>query len=119
MNPTQANGGEPETFIPARRRYFALPDPLAAPERVTILETGYRSVRLAVKLAIMLPQFPAEHLAELEAAAKASGWPKDLLVFANTLPDLRKLTGCSALLVESCGSARAGRFSAGTWTRGR
>ncbi len=57
---------------------------------------------------IMLPQFPVDHLTELEAAAKASGWPKDLLVFGNTLPDLRKLTGCSAFLVESAQSATGG-----------
>ena len=48
---------------------------------------------------IMLPHFPPDHLTELESAAKSSGWSKDLLVFANTIPDLRKLTGCSALLV--------------------
>jgi isopenicillin-N N-acyltransferase like protein len=48
---------------------------------------------------VMLPQFPADHLAELEAAAEHSGWPRDLLIFANTIPDLRKLTACSALIV--------------------
>ncbi|MCI0741592.1 MAG: C45 family peptidase [Gemmataceae bacterium] len=48
---------------------------------------------------ILLPRIPADHLKELEAAAKASGWPRDLLVFANTLPDLRRLGGCSTLYV--------------------
>jgi isopenicillin-N N-acyltransferase-like protein len=57
---------------------------------------------------IMLPQFPPDHRTELEEAAKASGWPKDLLVFANTIPDLRKLAGCSALLVEPARSATGG-----------
>ena len=57
---------------------------------------------------ILLPQFPPQHRTELEAAAKTSGWPKDLLVFANTVPDLRKLTGCSALLVEAEHSTTGG-----------
>jgi hypothetical protein len=57
---------------------------------------------------VLLPQFPPDHLAELEAAAKASGWPRDLLVFGNTIPDLQKLGGCSALLVESERSATGG-----------
>ena len=39
------------------------------------------------------------------AAAKASGWPRDLLVFANTIPDLRKLGGCATLFVEAERSA--------------
>lgn len=49
----------------------------------------------------MTPPFPADHLAELEAAAKHSGWPRDLLVLATTVPDLRKLTACSALIVAA------------------
>jgi hypothetical protein len=49
--------------------------------------------------AVMEPQFPRDHLKELDAAAKASGWPRDLLVFANTIPDLRKLGGCSTLFI--------------------
>ncbi len=57
---------------------------------------------------VMKPQFPPDHLQELKAAAEASGWPEDLLVFANTIPDLRKLTGCSALMVEAGRSATGG-----------
>jgi hypothetical protein len=57
---------------------------------------------------VMEPQFPRDHLKELEAAAKASGWPRDLLVFANTIPDLRKLGGCSTLFVEAGRSATGG-----------
>ena len=54
---------------------------------------------------LMEPQFPPDYLKELDSAAKASGWPRDLLVFINTIADLRKLGGCSALLVESKRSA--------------
>ena len=56
----------------------------------------------------MAPRFPPDHLKELEAAAKASGWPRDLLVFGNTVPDLRKLGGCSTLIVEPGHSATRG-----------
>jgi isopenicillin-N N-acyltransferase-like protein len=56
----------------------------------------------------MASRFPPEHLRELEAAAKASGWPRDLLVFGNTVPDLRKLGGCSTLIVEPGHSATRG-----------
>jgi hypothetical protein len=68
-----------------------------------------RAYPLLLKTAnIMAPQFPPDHRKELEAAAKASGWPRELLVFANTLPDLRKLAGCSALIVEGTRSATGG-----------
>jgi hypothetical protein len=57
---------------------------------------------------LMEPRFPRHHLTELEAAAKASGWPRELLVFANTVPDLRKLGGCATLVVEPARSATGG-----------
>ena len=56
----------------------------------------------------MTPQFPPPHLKELEAAAKASDWSRDLLVFGNTFPDLRTLGGCSALMVEPGRSGTGG-----------
>jgi hypothetical protein len=56
----------------------------------------------------LLPQFPPDHLKELEAAVGPSGFPRDLLVFANTVPDLRKLGGCSALIVEPSRSTTGG-----------
>jgi hypothetical protein len=49
---------------------------------------------------LMRHQFPPHHLKELDAAAKASGWPLDILVFGNAIPDLQKLARCSALIVE-------------------
>jgi len=60
--------------------------------------------------ALMLPQFPADHVAELEAMAKAGGVPLDVLVFANTLPEMvlpnvGRLQQCSTLVVEAERSA--------------
>jgi hypothetical protein len=49
---------------------------------------------------LMLPQFPPDHRRELEAIAKTSGVDRDLLVFANTIPDMMKLVGCSTLIIE-------------------
>jgi hypothetical protein len=57
---------------------------------------------------LMRSRFPPDHLKELEAAASVSGWPMDLLIFANTIPDLRKLGGCSALMIEAERSATGG-----------
>jgi len=56
----------------------------------------------------MLPQFPPDHLKELEAAAQASGVDRDLLVVANTIFDIRKIAGCSTLVVEAGRSATHG-----------
>src|SRR5205807_9411873 len=53
----------------------------------------------------MVPQFPPDHLKELEAAAKASGVDRDLLVVANTIFDIKKIAGCSTLVVEAGRSA--------------
>jgi predicted choloylglycine hydrolase len=61
-------------------------------------------LRMAAGLA---DRFPPDHLAEIEAMARAAGFPRDLLIFANVAPDLRKL-GCSALLVEPAKSATGG-----------
>src|SRR5262245_23867088 len=47
----------------------------------------------------MALQFPPDHLKELEAAAKASGQDRDVLLFTNTIPDLIKV-GCSTIVVE-------------------
>src|SRR5689334_5567964 len=53
-------------------------------------------------------QFPPAHLKELEAAARASGVDRNLLVFVNTLFDMQKLWGCSALMIEPGRSATHG-----------
>jgi hypothetical protein len=57
---------------------------------------------------VLVPRFPADHKAELEAVAKSSGWSRDLLFFGSTIPDLRKLGGCSVLMVEPRQSATGG-----------
>jgi len=48
----------------------------------------------------LLTKFPQDYRTEMEAAAKASGIRRDLLVIANTMHDVRRLTGCSTLLVD-------------------
>jgi isopenicillin-N N-acyltransferase like protein len=52
----------------------------------------------------MLPQFPADHRAEIEAAVKAAGLPRDKIVVGNCLWDIKKL-GCSTLFVAPGRSA--------------
>jgi hypothetical protein len=56
----------------------------------------------------MLPQFPADYRNELEAAVKTSGLDRDSVIVGNTMFDIKKLTGCSALLVDAAHSATKG-----------
>jgi isopenicillin-N N-acyltransferase-like protein len=53
----------------------------------------------------LLGRAPADHRAELFAMAKAGGFDRDLLVVANTVPDVLKVGGCSTLVVEPARSA--------------
>jgi hypothetical protein len=46
----------------------------------------------------MLPQFPPAYRAEMDAAIKAAGLPRDKVIVANCLWDVKKL-GCSTLFV--------------------
>ncbi len=46
------------------------------------------------------PNFPANHLAELEAAAMAADRDENRLLFANTVADLSSGLGCSTVVVE-------------------
>ncbi len=63
------------------------------------LETVYPALlRLAGLLAWQLPK---DHLTEIEAMARASGQPRDFLLFANAFPDLLQIGGCATLVVES------------------
>jgi hypothetical protein len=60
------------------------------------------SVALPVLVAVgnsMTPQFPPDHLKELNALAKSCGLDRDLGILGNTLPDLAKIGGCSTLYV--------------------
>src|SRR5206468_12380840 len=53
----------------------------------------------------MKPGFPADHLAEIETAAKTAGRDLDLSLFANTVYDLSSGMGCSTVIVEKERSA--------------
>jgi hypothetical protein len=55
----------------------------------------------------MLPQFPPDHRAELEAAVKASGLDRGKVLVGNCLWDIKKL-GCSTLYVAPERSAAGG-----------
>lgn len=57
----------------------------------------------------LLPQFPRDHLAELDAFATQSGIDRDLLIGVNAMVDsYRGSFGCSSLLVEPRRSATGG-----------
>ncbi len=56
----------------------------------------------------MLPQFPADHRRELDALVKATGLDHDLAVVGNTLPDIKKIAGCSTVIIEPTRSATGG-----------
>ena len=61
-----------------------------------------RFPRLVAQGQRLLPQFPPQHLAELEAFAHTAGLDRDLLVGVNTMVDVyRGGLGCSSLLVEA------------------
>lgn len=49
---------------------------------------------------LMTPQFPPDHLKEIEAAAKATGFDRDTLIVLHTLYDIAKVSGCSTLYAE-------------------
>jgi hypothetical protein len=56
----------------------------------------------------MVEHFPPDYRREFEALARSSGVERDKLVLGNTLFDLKKCLGCSALLVEPSRSAPGG-----------
>lgn len=53
----------------------------------------------------MVPQFPPDHLKELDTIVKKTGVDRDLAIVGNTFTDLKKLGGCSALIIEPKHSA--------------
>lgn len=73
-------------------------------------ETGFGSIGAIVLKSgsLLLPQFPPDHLKELDSAAKSAGWPRELLIFGNTYVDIRKGQLCSALIVEGERNATGG-----------
>ncbi|MCS7303806.1 MAG: C45 family peptidase [Thermoguttaceae bacterium] len=57
----------------------------------------------------MRPQFPPDHLAELQALAQSANLPEELLLATNTLPDAyRARIGCSSLIVQANRSKTGG-----------
>jgi hypothetical protein len=71
---------------------------------------GWKSIyNLVLKSGnLLLPRFPADHGKEVEAAANSSGWSRDLLVFGNTVLDLRRIIACSTIIVEGDRTATGG-----------
>ncbi|MBL8793370.1 MAG: linear amide C-N hydrolase [Planctomycetia bacterium] len=56
----------------------------------------------------LLQNFPEHHLAEMEAGIQAGKLDRDLVVAANTMFDLKKVIGCSTLIIEPGRSATGG-----------
>lgn len=57
----------------------------------------------------LLPFFPREHARELEAAAKSSeSWPRELLIFGNTVGDMQRILQCSTFIVDGQRSETGG-----------
>src|SRR3954452_6145354 len=55
-----------------------------------------------------ISHFPPGNVDEIDAAAKSSGWPRELMTFANTALDMRQIFHCSALVVEAPRSTSGG-----------
>lgn len=68
-----------------------------------IASFGWQPVyHLVLKTGNMLAaRFPADYLGEVDAAAATSGWSRDLLLFGNTILDLRRIIQCSSMAVEA------------------
>jgi len=65
----------------------------------------------------MAPHFPADHSREFDAVVKAHGGPRDLLLAANTMFDIKKMFshdalffGCSSLVVSGARSTTGHAF---------
>lgn len=56
----------------------------------------------------LLSNFPDAYRREMEAAVKHSGIDRDLLIVGNTMFDVKKIGGCSTLIVEPARSTTGG-----------
>lgn len=56
----------------------------------------------------LLAQFPPDYLTEMETGVKATGLDRDLFIAGNTMFDLKKVIGCSTLVIEPERSATKG-----------
>jgi isopenicillin-N N-acyltransferase like protein len=62
------------------------------------LKDGFEGLKTLA--ASMRKRFPPSHLIEMDAAAKASGFDRGVIDFANTVYDLSSGMGCSTIVVE-------------------
>jgi isopenicillin-N N-acyltransferase like protein len=76
--------------------------PLLARADEMIDAYGWKSIYELVRKTgnVLLVRFSPESVREIDAAVAASGWPRELLAFGNTVLDLRRIILCSALLLE-------------------
>jgi hypothetical protein len=56
----------------------------------------------------MEPQFPPDYIKELDAGVKEAKLDRDLILFANTFPDISKAYGCSSIIIGKERSATGG-----------
>ena len=56
----------------------------------------------------MVPQFPPDHLREMDAIVKRAGIDRDLAVVGNTFADIKKVGACSTLIISPERSATKG-----------
>jgi hypothetical protein len=56
----------------------------------------------------LLPHFPPDYLTEMETGVKATGLDRDLFIAGNTMFDIKKVLGCSTLVIEAGRSATQG-----------
>jgi predicted choloylglycine hydrolase len=64
---------------------------------------------------LLLWRFPADHRRELEAIATASGLDRELVIVANTMFEIRKIAGCSTLIVDGERSQTTGPLFGRNW----
>jgi hypothetical protein len=63
----------------------------------------------------LFKRFPEAYRKEAEAMARASGIDLDLIILANTITDLEKIAGCSALTVSAARSATGAPLVGRNW----
>lgn len=56
----------------------------------------------------LVPHFPPDYRAEMDAGLKATGLDRDLFIAGNTMFDIKKVVGCSTLCIEPERSATKG-----------
>ncbi len=56
----------------------------------------------------LVPHFPPDYLAEMDAGLKVTGLDRDLVIAGNTMFDIKKVIGCSTICVEPERSATKG-----------